>query len=261
MWDVQGLEAHWLGCMASAAGGGKVTRLAGATVLANPVSEITMLNCILLRNVSPERLEGLLDVGRVLLAAYERPPALFLSPASGDMEALADKLTALGWRAVLRQRVLVRRLDRELPEPPAEPRVVETDDLDRWGRLLVEAYEVPPKLGGSLRAAWAGLEGGYHYLAYLSGRPVGTGLTWMQGPIAGLYAGAVLPAWRRRGVERASLLQRMADAARRGALLAALQTEAGSLVEHLCRQRLGFDQAYERLLWMDARLAARTSTE
>ncbi|MFZ5822913.1 MAG: hypothetical protein ACOY94_01010 [Bacillota bacterium] len=261
MWDVESLEAHWLACMASAGGGGQVTRLAGATVLANPVSPLTMLNCILLRNTPPGRLEALLEVGRVVLAARERPPALFLSPLSGDVAALEQRLTELGWRPALRQTVLVRPLDLVLPEPdPGLPAVTVTTDLERWGRLLAEAYEVPDPLSGGLRAAWTNLAGeARHYLAWLDDRPIGTGLAWRQGPIVGLYAGAVLPAYRRRGAERATLLRRLADGRRGGGLVATLQTEADSPVERLCRFQLSFRPAYERSLWLPSTPAKRLS--
>lgn len=261
MWDVESLEAHWLACMASAGGGGRVTRLAGATVLSNPVSPVTTLNCILLRNASSDRLEALLDAGGLVLAAQERPSALFLSPLSGDLAALEQRLAGLGWRQALRQTVLVRPLEQDAPEPhPGAPVVTETADLERWGRLLLEAYEIPAPLGEGIRAAWTNLTGEVrHYLAWLDDRPVGTGLTWQQGPIAGLYAGAVLPAVRRRGVERATLLHRLADARRHGALLATLQTETGSPVEHLCRNRLSFLPAYERSLWLPSPLERRFS--
>lgn len=249
MWETDSLEGHWISCMASAGGGGRVTRLGGATVLTNPASSITMLNCMLLKNVRPEGLEPLLDIGRVVLAAHERPPALFLSPLSGDLPGLEARLESLGWRRVLRQAVLVRRLDHTLPEAPAIT-VSQTEDREGWGYLLTEAYEVPGPLGAGIRSAWAGLTGdASYYLASLEERPVGTGLTWRQGPVAGLYAGAVLPAYRRRGVERATLIRRMQEARTEGAAVVTLQTEVGSPVEHLCRNRLGFDHAYERTLW------------
>jgi len=254
MWDLQALEGHWLSCMASAAGGGQVLRLAGATVLANPRSGLTMLNCMLFKGVSPDRLDPLLEVGRIALAAHSRPPALFLSPLSGDLPQLEGALVERGWRPALRQAVLVRDLATALPEvPEGAPAAAVTSDLKRWGELLAEAYEVPLALSEDLRTAWTGMgDQARHYLTYLEGQPIGTGLTWQQGAIAGLYAGAVLPGFRRRGAERASLLQRMGDARRNGAQTALLQTEAGSPVEQLCLGQLGFQRAYERSLWLPA---------
>lgn len=252
MVELDALEGHWLSCMASAGGGGRVTRLGGATILTNPQSEMTMLNCILLRNATPEKLADLLEIGRVVLAAYERPPALFLSPQAGDVAALEDRLAELGWRPTLHQVVLVRELTQPLPACDEHgPAVVETADREGWGRLLAAAYEVPEVLSEGVRSAWTRLSGeARYYLAHLEGQPVGTGLTWRQGPIAGLYAGAVLPAFRRRGVERASLIRRLLDARADGTQYATLQTEAGSPVEHLACNRLGFTLAYRRSLWM-----------
>lgn len=253
MWELDALEGHWLSCMASAGGGGKVTRLGGCTALAHPFLPLTMLNCILLKNATPDRLEALLDIGRVVLAAYQRQPALFLSPISGDLPALEARLAEMGWRRTLRQSVLVRPLAAPVPEAPAEVVVTETTDREAWGRLLAEAYEVPVPLADAIREAWAGLSGhGRYYLASIDGRPVGTGLTWGQGQIAGLYAGAVLPDHRRRGVERATVIRRMQDARQAGGEWLTLQTEAGSPVEHLCCNRLGFTHAYERSLWVRA---------
>ncbi len=259
MWDIAALEGHWLACMASAGGGGKLTRLGAATILANPRSGLTMLNCMLLKSAAPDRLEPLLEIGRIALAEFGRPSALFLSPLSGALPELEAVLSERGWRLALRQVVLVRPLDLELPETPPAPKVEVTGDLEEWGRLLAEAYEVPVALSHDLVAAWSSVTGqARHYLTYLEGRPVGTGLTWQQGPIAGLYAGAVLPGYRRRGAERASLLRRLADARRAGARMAVLQTEAGSPVERLCEEQLGFQRGYERTLWLPPTAPGRT---
>jgi hypothetical protein len=134
--------------------------------------------------------------------------------------------------------------------------VITPEQIPRWGKTLVEAYEVAPGPGAELAGAWGALlrspgEGSWArgYLAHLDGQPAGTGLTWGQGEIAGLYCGAVLPTLRRRGVHRATVLRRLADALAAGSRLATLQTEVGSPVEQLCTSQLGFSLAYHRELW------------
>ncbi len=258
--DTLSLENHWLACMASAGGGGRVTRLGPMLTVIHPRLSPAILNFMLLRDARPDDLPVLLEAGGAALAEWGRPPALFLSPASGDMGALGTVLSSLGWRLRTHQTVLVRQLtDLDLPAPTegVSVREIGTQELRRWGDLLVKAYEVAPGVGQEIRAAWTALHespgesaAARFYLGSVGGAPVGTGLTWIRSGIAGLYCGAVLPAARRRGVERATVLRRLADAAATGAYAAFLQTEEGSPVEHLCLNRLGFEKAHSRELWI-----------
>lgn len=256
----QRLENHWLACMAAAGGGGNVTRLVGAMAVANPHVGGTFLNFATLRGVTPQTLPLTLEMAGGLLAGYRRPPAVFLSPLAGDRSALAEALAAAGWRCSAVQSVLVAQLPLA-GLPPADDQLrVETigqNQLPLWGSTLVEAYEVAPPGSEQVRTAWTSLlrqpgEGAraQFYLAYRDGKAVATGLTWSQGDIGGLYCGAVLPQWRRQGIERATLIRRLHDLAADGRHLATLQTEAGSPVEHLCLNRLGFQLAYQRELWV-----------
>jgi len=253
------LESHWLGCMASAGGGGQVTRIPGAVVLHNPRFRSTLLNFMALRGAAPGQLAATLEMGGAILAGAERPPALFLSPASGELNLLREALLALRWRCHTTQAVLSRELPGQEGEGSGlvQVREVGPSELGCWADTLVRAYEVAPGPGGDMAEAWSlllsdpgvGAEARL-CLGFVEGEPVGTGLLWLQGAIAGLYCGAVLPAFRRRGVERATLLARLAWAASAGARLAFLQTDAGSPVEHLCCNRLGFSQSHRRELWL-----------
>jgi GNAT superfamily N-acetyltransferase len=257
------LENHWLACMAAAGGGGRVTRLAGATVVVNPRVAGMSFNFISLRQITPADLSRVLTLGAALLAAEQRPPAAYLTPVAGEMEPLQAALSQAGWQRLLRQAVLVRPLPLErLTAPDIAVAEVAPAELTGWGEVLVQAYEVAPADAGPLQEAWTRLQ---HtpgttvraYLGYVEGRPAGTGLLWQQGEVAGLYCGAVLPAYRRRSVETATLIRRLQDAAAMGARWATLQTDAGSPVEHLCRNRLGFVPAYYRELWAPAAYALR----
>lgn len=255
---IRELESHWLACMATV-GDGRVTRLEGTVVLTSPRFRATFLNFMMLRGVTPERLGAVLEVGAAVLSAAGQPPALFVGPEAGDLGALAAALRGLGWWPAERQVVLVRDLPAGGTVSPAGVGVQEIgrDRVAEWGHLLVTAYEVLPEAGAVIRSAWSRLlaqpsEGSRsrYYLGYVGPEPAGTGLMWVQGEVAGLYCGAVLPHLRRRGVERALVERRLTDAVRDGARMAVVQTAAQSPVEHLCVDRLGFRVAYERELWL-----------
>lgn len=263
------LENHWLACMASVGGGARITRMVGGMVVANPLIPGLAFNFIALRGVQPERLAAALDIGGTLLAACERPPAVFLSPFGGNMSQLGLTLAELGWQRRVRQSVLVRSLSPADPPVPGraspsditvEP--VTPDLIPLWSQTLVNAYGVDPITAGHLAEAWGGLlrypgEGAWSLgcLARLGGRPAGTGLLWRQGDIAGLYCGAVTPELRRKGVHRATFQFRLAAAVAAGCPTVTLQTEAGSSVEQFATIELGFTVAYYRELWAPVRQA------
>lgn len=257
MVDPLRLEQDWLAFALAAGGGGQLVRVPGAHVVFNPSSDAGLCNFILLRDSSD--LAATLRMGETILAAEGRAPLLFVGPyASG---APLPVLEALGWREVARQLVLAAPLPP--PATPLNPSVVVRQaaeaELVDWGALLTEAYEVSPWAAPGIQAAYTALaaqpgEGAQarFYLGELAtpvgerGRPVGTGLSWQRGDLLGLYAGAVLPAARGNGVERATLYHRMIDGAAAGAQWAYLQTEVGSPVAGLAARHLGFIPIYER---------------
>ncbi len=253
--------------MAAAGGGGNVTRVLGGMVVVNPRVGGMALNFLTLRDVQPETLDMALEAGKVLLAEHGRPQALYLSPLAGEVAALSTALKTRGWTQRVHQVVLVRELDGGIPLPESAAADIRVEqigeaDLPVWGDVLTSAYEAVPAVGEDIHKAWTSLYGApgegagvRYYLAWVDGFPVGTGLSWMRAGIVGLYCGAVLPAYRRRGVERATLVRRVVDARAAGATMAVLQTEVGSPVEHLCVQRLGFHPAYERTVWISAALS------
>lgn len=250
-----------------------MVRVPGAQVVFNPVSDAGLCNFILLRDSTD--LAATLRMGETILAAEGRAPLLFVGPyASSDPVA---SLQALGWREVARQVVLAA----PLPPPTVSlnasvtVRQVGQTELDDWGALLTEAYEVSPLAAPGIQDAYTALAtqpgeaaGARFYLGELAqppvreraasevslpsrtaGLPVGTGMAWQRGELLGLYAGAVLPAARGNGVERATLYQRMLDGAAAGARWAYLQTEVGSPVVGLACRHLGFTPSYERSVW------------
>jgi GNAT superfamily N-acetyltransferase len=80
------------------------------------------------------------------------------------------------------------------------------------------------------------------FVAEVGGVPAGAGAVAVFNGIAFLYAGAVLPEFRRRGVHRALLRARTAFGASRGAWRTTIKTEDGS-VAAIAVERAGFERA------------------
>lgn len=256
------LENHWLALMAAIGGGARVSRTPGALVVTNPTVAGLSFNFIALRGAEPDRLTPILEAGSVLLSEAGRPPAVFVAPPAGDCAGIGAALRALGWACLVRQAVLARDLP-GLPLPETAPGVsveaIQPESLPLWTETLVNAYEVNPLAAEALARGWGALchqpgeaARAQFYLARVGRRAAGTGLLWSRAGVAGLYCGAVLPDLRRQGVERSTLIRRLADAQAEGSHLAVLQTEDGSPVERLCLGRLGFRLAYQRELWAPA---------
>ena len=97
-----------------------------------------------------------------------------------------------------------------LPDAP-EVAVRPTNDRGRWARLSACAFaeggtpdEVSLRSADLSAAAATAL-----FIAEIDGAPAGAGAVGIAGDIAYLYAGAVLPPFRRRGVHRALLRARV----------------------------------------------------
>jgi GNAT superfamily N-acetyltransferase len=117
-----------------------------------------------------------------------------------------------------------------------------TTNRRAWAELAVRAFAEqsagdPPVLRRTLQTAAAAAQ--VLVIASVGGEDVGTGALGISGETALLWSGAVLPAFRRRGVYQALLAARLALAHERGATGAALKTVAGSPVERSAT-KLGF---------------------
>jgi GNAT superfamily N-acetyltransferase len=130
------------------------------------------------------------------------------------------------------------------PEPPPNGAVVTRAVGDRaaWVRLVGRAFaeggepdEIARRSHELSAAAAHGL-----FVAEVGGVPAGAGAVAIFNGFAFLYAGAVLPEYRGRGVHRALLHARTVFAASRGASRTTIKTEAGSLAEHSI-VRAGFE--------------------
>jgi len=252
------LENHWLSLIASAGGTARLTRFLGGAAVTNTHFAAPFLNGVMLPWPPPvaETLPAWLDAGVALLAGAGRPPLCYVPHPTNQQGA---DLSKHNWRRVNHQVVLYTRLPHGGGwNPPAvSVRTSAAHDAQNWGNLLLEAYELAGPDGAEIQKGWQALlstDGpGTHtqaYTASIADQSVATAMLYKQGDLAGLYCGAVVPQFRRMGVERATILHRLGDAARLGATMAYLQTESGSPVEHLCLERLGFQAAYCREVWV-----------
>ena len=86
------------------------------------------------------------------------------------------------------------------------------------------------------------------YLGAVEGVPAAVTLCLIASGVAGIYAVATLPAFRRRGLSRALLARAIADARLRRIETVALQTYAGSDAERLYRA-LGFVPEFDSVIY------------
>lgn len=120
-------------------------------------------------------------------------------------------------------------------EPAGRVAVRAVGDRRGWAGLVVRAFEDTvaeadrERLRRSIGAAAAAAQG--LFVASLDGTDVGGGAVGISGEVAVLLAGAVLPAYRRRGVHRALLAARIAFGQASGASRAVLKAASDSGAE------------------------------
>lgn len=93
--------------------------------------------------------------------------------------------------------------------------------------------------------SFAHREGAASFLAYVDGELAGGGVVSAHEKVGGLFGASTLPAFRRRGVQRALLAARIQWAVAQGCDLAVTITQNGS-VSHRNMERFGFRIAYTR---------------
>lgn len=114
---------------------------------------------------------------------------------------------------------------------------------------LNRGWEVPPEHGrGPLYAAALGLPGWTHYLALVDGEAAGAGALFLSDTVACFMVVATDPAYRGRGVQRALIARRMADAVSAGCSLAVAETVDDNASPRNFR-RAGFRLAHRRMMY------------
>ena len=180
----------------------------------------------------------------------------FVEACSYSDQSLLRRLAEAGF--VLREMELVLAGDpgavmRSPWEAPEELIIqrVDPDDpsaVDGFARVVTRAFyegrEDPIQF--ELMARAARHPRAINLLARLDGEPVGGASLDVSGDLGGLYLGAVMPAARRRGVQRALMLERLELAAACDCRLATVGTLPGAATERNAR-RCGLMPCYTRV--------------
>jgi ribosomal protein S18 acetylase RimI-like enzyme len=195
-------------------------------------------------------------------AEYDCPVSFEISTLANP--ELAGLLTGRGYQLVSFENVLLLRLESaESHErlPDIDIRRAE-DQLQVWLDVAVEASLNPDTAGIAQHESfppesleWAELAmadaGARLYLATLEGQPAGAAGVRFTDGLAQLTGAGTLPAFRRRGVQKALVGTRLRDARAAGCSYAVVTTQPGS-TSHANMQRSGFDLAYSRAVLVGA---------
>jgi ribosomal protein S18 acetylase RimI-like enzyme len=207
-------------------------------------------NCIEGFTTDDARVEGLLDIGFALLRAFDREPAVCVTPLDRP-ESLAERLGRRGLTPTERTVTLAFgagatpgptnpdvEVRRATPDDAPAFAAIVSAGAPRWARTLIlsSALEAVPEAGNT------------HYLGLIDGQAVGALQLLVDGATAGIYATATLRAHRQRGVCSALLAAAVADARAAGCDVIGLRTAAEGPARHLFQSR-GFTLAHESVLW------------
>jgi len=220
-------------------------------------------------------LDAGLDVGA--LERIEREWGDRGEPVRIEMSALADPslgaaLTDRGYRLHGFENVLGRSLDRQTRERDLSDVTVEiaTDaEHGTWVDIAVEAFmnldgtgSAPPDVFlreqlTDIFEDMRGVPGFIRYIARLDGEAVGEAAMRIDGDLAQLAGAGTLPRARGRGVQKALLQRRLADAVDAGCTLAVITTGPGTRSQDNVMRR-GFELLYTRAILISQQTTSRS---
>ncbi|WUD72160.1 GNAT family N-acetyltransferase [Streptomyces sp. NBC_00510] len=174
------------------------------TVLAVSGAPVASLNSVISPNLepSPETIEemaagaGLADLPwSIKVRGIPGPRVTEMAARHGLTSSTAQPL-------------MIRRPDAGAPLPTMNDSLrmlrVRDDELDLYVTALAEGFGVPREAFAMFAAPeLSKVEGITHYLAWVDGVPVGTGMAAVSGDLLGVFNIAVLPGHRRRGYGQA----------------------------------------------------------
>jgi len=176
---------------------------------------------------------------------------------------LAARLTKRGYQLQAFENQLARALDdlAPLPEPHLRVTSVTPDLDDLWLRIAASGFAIPDGSGAPAGPPPADLldnitnvmRGFIHpdferLLVWIDGEPAGAANAYVIDGVLGIAGTATLPAFRRRGIQRAVIVQALRHAAGRADLVMAT-TEPGSISQRNF-ERFGFQVVYTRAIFV-----------
>ena len=186
-------------------------------------------------------------------AFFERLGAPVLHEVSPMADpALLGILSDRGYRPVELTSVMYLPLAGWQPSGDAsiDVRLAADAEAEVWARTAAEgwseAHEFAGLMDGLMQVMSA--SGALRFLAELDGFPIAAGAMSVHEGVALLAGASTIPAWRRRGAQRALLQGRLAHAAGTGCDLAMMCAAPGSESQRNA-ERQGFRIAYTRIKW------------
>jgi ribosomal protein S18 acetylase RimI-like enzyme len=206
-----------------------------------------------------------LDEGALAAVEAEwavRGEAVRVELSTLDDGAVARLLTSRGYRLLGFENVLGRSLaapDADVPPVPGLAiHALPPDDVDLWMEVTVDGFaqaddgplptESPAReVLEAIFRDMTGVGGFRRYLATIDSVAVAAASMRTDGLLAQLTGAATLPAFRRRGLQTALTLHRLAEARAAGCDLAVVTTAPGSKSQENA-QRRGFELLYARAI-------------
>jgi GNAT superfamily N-acetyltransferase len=223
--------------------------LGGALVLTSD-APIIDFNCLEAFATDDHHVESLLDVGFSLLRAFDREPAVHVTPLDRPA-SLAERLGRRGLLPVDRWSAMAFTGDADhiAVNGQIDVQVAGPDDARTFANIQSAGDDAWMRRM-SLSGALSGMHdpGNTLYLAYTEGQAVGTTHLICDEATAGIYAVGTLRGHRRRGVATALIVRALRDARAAGCDVIGLRTLAGSDAERLYA-RIGFAPVHESVLW------------
>ena len=185
---------------------------------------------------------------------------LFQMPTAGELAEIEDffkERGARGYRPFEMSSVMFLPLSEQVSargqsDSSVSVRVIGDGEGEIWARTSAEGwseYKEFAHLMLEMGRVVAAAKGNILFLAELDGQAIGAGGLAIHEGVA-LFAGAsTIPAWRRRGAQRALLAARFQYARAAGCDLAMMGAEPGSSSQRNA-ERQGFRIAYTRTKWM-----------
>jgi GNAT superfamily N-acetyltransferase len=188
----------------SAATTGRTKRDHDGTLLAFSGAPMAALNAIVSPNLDPSPEV----IGNLAAGARQAGLAWSINVRGVPGQRVTEVAAGHGLTCVTTQPLMVRRPDAGIPPPTTGDSLrvvrVSDDELDVYAATLADGFGVPREVFAMFAApALSGTKGITHYLAWVDGVPVGTGMAAVSEDLLGVFNISVLPGHRRRGYGQA----------------------------------------------------------